>query len=67
MKTQCDAILAYLKTGRAVTPLMALERFQSLRLAARVKELRDRGHQIKTRQVAVGRSKRVASYSLAST
>lgn len=65
MKSQCDQILSYLKSGRSLTPLVALERIGTLRLAARVKELRDSGHQIKTTQTKVGRTKRVAAYSLA--
>ena len=64
MKSQCDSILAYMKTGRSVTPLMALDKFGTFRLAARVKELREAGYQVKTRMVSIGKAVRVASYSL---
>jgi len=46
MKTQNDAILHYLKCGRKLTPLAALRLFGTMRLAARVWELRRDGHQI---------------------
>ncbi len=41
-------ILRYLKKGKQLSPMQALERFECFRLAARVKNLRDAGHQIQT-------------------
>jgi hypothetical protein len=41
--TQCDAILTHLKAGHTLTPATALAQLGIYRLAARVKELRDRG------------------------
>ena len=46
---QQQQILNYLREGNAVTPLLALERFGCMRLAARVSDLRQRGHKIETR------------------
>ena len=60
--TQTDAILAALKSG-PLTPLDALERFGCFRMAARVRDLRDRGHHIHTEIVEQG-GKRFARYSL---
>jgi hypothetical protein len=39
--------------------------FQTMRLAARIKELRDRGHPIMTREVRLKSGKKVAQYRLA--
>ncbi|MFN9370649.1 MAG: helix-turn-helix domain-containing protein [Planctomycetaceae bacterium] len=46
-----------------MTPLDALERFGCFRMAARVRDLRDRGHHIHTEIVEQG-GKRFARYSL---
>jgi hypothetical protein len=42
-------ILDYLRQGNAVTPLVALEKFGCMRLAARVYRLREQGYEIETR------------------
>lgn len=62
--SQKAQILDFLKTKRSLTPLEALRRFQCLRLAARVKELRDDGHRIESVMIDVSDDKRVASYLL---
>ena len=56
-------ILAYLKSGRSLTPLRALELFKCFRLAARVCELKREGHNIQTFRWQVGKVW-VARYSL---
>lgn len=61
--SQATRILAHLKAGKKLTPLQALNKFGTLRLGARVLELRQAGYQIKTRLVRKGRS-RVAEYSI---
>ena len=60
---QNDLILEHLLRGRTLTPLEALELYGCLRLAARVKNLRDDGYKIKTETRRLGR-KRWAEYSL---
>jgi hypothetical protein len=62
--SQRDQILSYLKTGRQLTPLQALDRFGCFRLAARIDELREDGHRIHTTMIEVGNDKRVGSYLL---
>jgi hypothetical protein len=62
--TQANRILRYLEAGNRLTALEALERFQCLRLAARIHELRDAGWQIEERTVETRSGKRVAQYSL---
>jgi hypothetical protein len=61
--SQRTDVLAYLKTGRSLTPRVALDRWGIMRLAARVKELRYQGLKIDTHLVSFGR-KRYASYLL---
>jgi hypothetical protein len=64
MNSQCEQILKYLKTGKAITPLEALEKFGCFRLAARIDELRKRGYSINTHKLKVGK-KLVGSYRMA--
>lgn len=63
MKSQNKQILEYLKNGNSITPIEALNLFGSFRLGARIKDLRDGGHNIITELVKDGR-KRYAKYSL---
>lgn len=63
--SQIDAILAWLTAGYSLTPLEALERFQCMRLGARVHELQERGVNIVHEFVKVPSGKRVMRYSLA--
>jgi hypothetical protein len=62
-RTQCEKILAYMKKGRTLTPLQALRKFNCLRLAGRIDELKRDGYMIKSRKIAI-RGKRVARYLL---
>jgi hypothetical protein len=48
--TQQTQILAFLRAGRVLTPLDALHRFGTLRLAARCHDLRAAGHDIRCRR-----------------
>ena len=61
MKSQNERILAAFKSGTVLTPMKALRRFGCLRLAARVKELKESGHPIRSRMMA-SRGKRFAAY-----
>lgn len=49
--SKCDRIRSWLRSGRAITPVEALNRFGVMRLAARVHELRQRGMPIVTERV----------------
>ena len=62
MKSQNLEILNYLKEGNPISPLEALEKFGSMRLGARIKDLRNLGHNIVTKMV--GDKKRYAQYFL---
>jgi biotin operon repressor len=51
-KSQKERLLEILLTGETISQLEALQRGCGLRIAARIKELRDEGHDIRTIQVA---------------
>lgn len=61
---QTTLILETLKTGKRLTPLDALTYFGCFRLAARVKEIRAMGYEVKTSTVVTKGGKRVAEYYL---
>jgi hypothetical protein len=61
--TQQNVILAYLQKGNTLTPIDALTMFGCFRLAARIQDLRDSGHDIKTR-IVKAEGKRYAEYFL---
>ena len=60
--TQNDMILNHLKSGRPITPLQALSEFGCFRLAARIWELREDGHDVKMKRVLVKKNTTVARY-----
>ena len=62
--SQKQAILEALQAGERLTPLIALQRFQTMTLSQRVTELRAEGHPIQSRMVpnCEGGRKRVAEY-----
>jgi hypothetical protein len=61
--SQSDSILTALERGERLTPRDALDRWGCFRLAARIHELKGRGHSITTRIVKRGDAE-VAEYSL---
>ena len=63
-RNQTNRILRYLRTGRGITPLSAFTRFNCMRLAARIEELKDQGIRINSRMVHRN-GRRFACYSLA--
>ena len=67
-QTQCERLLEHLKLGLPLTAHKALYGYSCLRLAARMWDLRQMGHQIERRMVEVqtrnGGTARVAEYRL---
>lgn len=61
--SQNQDILNHLKAGQKLTPLGAFNLFGSLRLSARIFQLRNYGFNIKTTIINVN-GKRVAEYSI---
>jgi hypothetical protein len=47
--TQCDRILRHLKDHGTITQAQAMQEYGCLRLAARISDLKNRGHRITVR------------------
>jgi hypothetical protein len=62
--SQSSVILDYLKNGRSITAIEALNIFGCFRLAARIHELRKEGWNILEKIVEGENGKRYASYRL---
>ena len=60
--SQCEQILGMLKSG-PVTAMDALQKAGCFRLAARIADLRQAGHQIETETIEVN-GKHIAQYTL---
>lgn len=61
--TQTREILNHMRTG-PINPIQALMNYGCFRLAARIRDLRDEGHEIRTENVEMVNGKRVAVYTL---
>lgn len=63
--SQNERILNYLMTGKSLTAIKALTKFHCLRLAARINNLREAGHKIKSTLITTEYSnKQVSEYRL---
>ena len=63
--SQNTKILKFLKSGRSITPIIALNVFGCLRLSARIADLKGLGYDITSKPYKVPRSKKiVAIYKL---
>ena len=62
MESQTKMIKRHLQKGESLTPMEAFLLFNCLRLAARIKDLRDMGYPIERQTLTVASGKRVASY-----
>lgn len=63
--SQSSAILAHLQSGRCLDPMTALTRYGTMRLAARVAELRAQGHRIECKLFRARSGKRFGLYRMA--
>lgn len=61
--SQEEQILEHLRSGNTLTPLEALQRFGCFRLGARVWDLKQAGHDIRSQMIHVD-GKRVAQYAM---
>jgi len=66
-RTQKDKIRDYLKSGKSITPLDALEMFGCFRLGAHIFTLREEGMPIKTEFVTNRYRTKFAKYTLEQT
>lgn len=64
MDIQSKKIMAHLRRHRSITPLVALQEYGCMRLAARIYDLKEKGHKIHMQMIELDNGKRVASYSL---
>jgi hypothetical protein len=63
--SQSLRILAFLKSGKSITPIQALNRFGCFRLAARIHNLKAMGYRItSTTKTNPKTKKKYASYSI---
>jgi hypothetical protein len=62
--SQNDMVLGWLRKGKTLTPMQALEQLGCFRLAARVHDLRMSGHNIVANDYVLPSGKRVARYSM---
>ena len=61
-QTQAKKILAYMQEGKRITGIEALNLFGCFRLPARIADLKDDGHEIKSEFVTTPTGKRVKAY-----
>lgn len=61
---QCDEILMYLRDGRTLTVLEAIQRFGVYALSQRVTDLKAQGHNIVSEMTTLPNGKRIARYRL---
>lgn len=62
--SQAGHILAWMRAGYPITPLVALERMGCFRLAARISDLRRSGYRIAMTRIKTDGGKSVAEYRL---
>lgn len=60
--SQNRAILAYLKSGKRITQLKALELFGCMRLPSRIHDIKKAGIKIKDQFITLANNKRVKEY-----
>lgn len=64
-QSQKAAVLAYLREGNSLTPMDALRLFGSMRIGARIYELKQEGYDVRSELIKLPSGKIVAQYSLA--
>ena len=64
-QSQCNAILAYLQNGNAITGIEALHLFGCFRLPSRIHDLKQRGVKFTKKFITTNTGKRVMEYALA--
>lgn len=63
-KSQTDLILEWMLQGHSITPLEALNKFGSMRLPARIVDIRKRGYLVYSEFVTTLGGKKVKQYHL---
>ena len=65
--SQSAKVLYYLQNYGSLTAIQALELFACFRLAARINDLKEAGHNIQTEMVTQKNGKKIAVYSIPKT
>lgn len=63
-RSQTDLILEWMLAGHTITPLEALHKFGSLRLPARIADIKARGFLVYSETITLPNGKRVSQYHL---
>lgn len=63
-KSQTDRILEYMLSGKSITPLEALNLFGSMRLGARIADIKAKGYLVYSEFVETENGKKVKKYHL---
>ena len=63
-RSQTDRILEYMLSGKSITPLEALTLFGSMRLGARIADIKAKGYLVYSEYVQTENGKKVKKYYL---
>lgn len=63
-RSQTDRILEWMLEGHSITPLEAMDKFQTMRLGARIADIRQKGYLVYSEFVTTPSGKRVKKYYL---
>lgn len=63
-KSQAEKILDYMLSGKAITPIEALDLFGCFRLGARIADIKAKGYLVYSERVTLPNGKKVAQYHL---
>lgn len=64
-RSQADRILRHLQGGRGITSLQAFTKYDCMRLASRISDLKRKGYQISRRWITTPTGKYVVEYRMA--
>lgn len=63
-RSQTDLVLEWMLAGHTITPLEALEKFQTMRLGARIADIKAKGYLVYSEFVTTPNGKKVKQYHL---
>lgn len=63
-KSQAEKILDYMLSGKAITPIEALDLFGCFRLGARIADIKAKGYLVYSDRITLPNGKKVAQYHL---
>lgn len=66
-RSQADKILRHLQGGRGITSLQAFTKYDCMRLASRISDLKKKGYRIATKWIVTRSGKHVVEYRMRGT